>query len=197
MLEQAEYDMTDMAMGQQGNSGERPGDDTLAVRFFNEPRQDMERTAKEGRPIYTDAEYVEIRIPGDRSSVFVELATDRYKRRFARHYEAFQKRTAETTDEGTPLIHAPWITRSQVEELKFFGVRTVEHLAHMSDANAQNFMGIQKLRELAQNYLQQAEDAAPLTQLQAELENRDAQIAGLAQQLEDMKELIEAQAEED
>jgi hypothetical protein len=66
-----------------------------------------------------------------------------------------------------------------VEEFAFFNVRTVENLAEMNDGVLQKFMGGQALRQRARDFLAAAKDAAPLSQLRAELEKRDAEIEAL------------------
>ena len=44
-------------------------DEQLLVRFYLKPRQDNKATAEQGRPVFIDAEYVEIRIPGSRDAI--------------------------------------------------------------------------------------------------------------------------------
>src|SRR5690606_9295016 len=107
-------------------------DDKLAVAFFFSPVQDDEATAREGRPIFKDAEFIKILIPGDKTNVVVRQASQSDKDRFAQQYARFKNNQQEVL-EGTPLEAWPLVTRSQVEELKYFGVRTVEQLAGMAD----------------------------------------------------------------
>ena len=138
---------------------EQEVDAQLLVRFFYKVREDKNATLKEGRPIFKEVEYVEIRIPGSRSVQACRPATEDDKRRFHRHYDAFQKRV-EMPEEGTSLTEWPQISRSQVEELKFFGVKTVEQLASMSDTNISQFQGGYGLRNRAQEWLKTADSTA-------------------------------------
>ena len=174
--------------------GERPGDEVLLVRFFSHPKQDMGATAREGRPIFQDVDYVEIAAPGDKDSVIIRPAFEADKARFPRHYAAYKDRNEEHL-EGTPLSAWPMVTRAQVEELAFFNVKSVEQLANMSDGDAQKFMGIQKLQKLARAFLKDAKDKAPLAELQAELDERDTKISGLENQLAEMNKKLEELAD--
>ena len=183
-----DHSMQEQALGNSratGFAGERPGDEVLLVRFFNHPKQNFQKTAAEGRPIFEDVDYIEIAAPGDKDSVIIRPAFTADKARFPRHFEAYKVRHEDHL-EGTPLSAWPLVTRAQVEELAFFHVRTVEALANMSDGDAQKFMGIQKLQKLARAYLAEAKDKAPIAAMQKELEERDSKISGLETQLQAM-----------
>lgn len=153
-------------------------DAQLYVKFFMKEREDKERTLAEGRPIYVDREYIEIRVPGKRDAQACRPATHRDKQRFPRHYEAFKKRV-EMPEEGTPLAEWPQISRSQVEELAFMNVKTVEQLANMSDGNIGQFQGGQILKHRAREWL----DAANATKLVAENEALLARVRDLETKL--------------
>jgi hypothetical protein len=161
-------------------------DETLLVRFFTKPRPDNAATAKEGRPIFYDCEYIEIRVPGSKDAV-ARPARQRDIDRFPRHYQAFKNRV-EVPEEGTPLSEWPMISRSQVEELSFFNVKTVEQLVAMSDQNSTQFMGIQKLKQTAKDWLEETQgENAKIKKLEADLAERDEQIAALAERLEKLE----------
>lgn len=174
-------------------------DKNLFVRFFMHPHPDPEATAREGRPIYYDREYVEIIVPGDKTTTINRPVRDMDKRRFAERYKAF-KSDEQQVNVGTPLSAWPGITRSQVEELKYFKIFTVEQLVSIPDTVAQRFMGINILRKRASDFLAAAEGVAHETQLQSELEKRDNQIAALTNAVEELKKLVpknkQAQAEQ-
>ena len=155
-------------------SREQEVDEQLLVRFFHKERENKAATIKEGRPIFKEVEYVEIRIPGSRSVQACRPATEGDKQRFHRHYEAFKKRV-ELPEEGTLLAEWPQISRSQVEELKFFGVKTVENMANMSDTNATQFQGGYALRTRAKEWLEKADSSALIAQKEA-MEARIAEL---------------------
>jgi len=162
---EAEHGLTDMAM----NNSRYHGDETLLVRFFKHPRRDIAQSEEQGRPIFSEVDYIEIMQPGNKDSIIRRPATDRDKDRFAEHYRKYQARATDEHIEGTPLEEWPAISRAQVEELRFLNIRTVEQLAGMADSNAQNIMGIQMLKSKASKFLQAAEKEATAEKF-AELE---------------------------
>ena len=153
--------------------------------FYIHTARDNEKSAEEGRPIYVDHVYIRGTIAGDRGSVIERPATDMDKRRYAVQYKHFLA-NAEAPHEGIPLGEWSGMSRSQVEEFKFFNVHTVEDLANVSDANGQKFPMFMSMREKAKNYLLALKDNEPLEKIQAELVKRDEQIAALMQNQEEM-----------
>jgi len=115
-------------------------DNKLHVRFYTRPMLQGTLSKEAGRPIYADVEHVNILTPGDKLSIIDRVASEDDKRRFADHYAKFR---AGKGDEiiGTPLQAVPWMTRSKVEEYKFFGIHTVEQLANANDNVGQKFPG--------------------------------------------------------
>lgn len=158
-------------------------DDTLLVRFYLKPRQDAGESAKQGRPVFVDKEYIEIRIPGSRDAV-ARPASPADIARFPKHYEAFKNRTAEP-ETGTPLIEWPAISRSMAEEFSFFNVKTVEQLIDMSDQNAGQFMGINELKRKAKKWL----EAADTSKAEEAIQKRDDEIAELKAQVKELMKL--------
>ncbi|HUZ12663.1 MAG TPA: hypothetical protein VMU93_07445 [Caulobacteraceae bacterium] len=124
-----------------------------------------------GRPIYEDREFVEILIPGDRRAVAFEPVSEAHVARWPAEYQAFRA-GREAPLEGTPLADWPnsGLTRSRVEELAYFNIRTVEQLAEVSDALLANLgMGARALRQTARKFLEvAARGTAPLERLVAE-----------------------------
>jgi hypothetical protein len=175
MLEQDNYGMTDMAM----NQGRYHGDETLLVRFFMNPRINTIKTKTWGRPIYEEVPYVQIMQPGNKDSIIIRPATKRDKGRFAEHYRKFEAREDQEAIEGTLLAEWAGVTRSQVEELKYLNVRTVEQLAAMSDSNATGVMGAGFLKQKAQKYLDDTDGnatAEALAEMQAKYDALIAQM---------------------
>jgi len=132
-------------------------DEQLMVRFFYKEVQNKLESAAQGRPIFKEKEYIEIRIAGQRDPQACRPATHADKSRFPRHYEAFQKRM-ESPTEGTPLSEWTLITRSRAEELSFLNVKTVEQIAGMGDNQLSGIMGGYSLREQAQKWIDHAGD---------------------------------------
>ena len=153
-MQEAEMGTTSLAMS--GANGRYQNDDRLLVRFYMHPAQDKVATKEEGRPIFKEVPYVHIMQPGNKESIIHRKATEMDKQRFVEHFRKFTARESQDAIEGTPLIEWPGVTRSQAEELKFYNVLSVEQLAGMSDTNAQNFRGMNVLRQQAISYLEAA-----------------------------------------
>ena len=190
MLQEADYNITEAAMNLEQPNARFAGDDKLFVVFFMHPRRDEAKSVEEGRPMFKDEEYVRIMVPGDKDSIVIP-ARDMDKQRFHKQYAAFTSGEGEF-HEGTPLKAWPMVTRGQVEELKYFGVHTVEQLADLADVHVQKFMAVGVLKQQAQAYIQAAKEAAPLVQLNAAIDQKDAEIGALTQAVDELKEIVES-----
>ena len=134
-------------------------DAQLMVKFFYKEREDKAQTLAEGRPIFKDTEYMEIRVRGNRDPQACRPATHADKQRFPRHYEAFKKRV-ELPEEGTPLAEWPQISRSQIEELAFLGIKTVEQLSKAGDTQISKFRMGYTLKQRATDWLSSSSSTA-------------------------------------
>lgn len=170
-LAEADYGMTDAAF----NRGDK-ADERLLVQFSMYSHPDREETAKQGRPIFKEVPYVMIMVPGDKESIVHRPAWEKDYQRFPRQYQAFQNKKAQESVAGTPLRAVTFLTLGQVKELEYFNCYTVEQLANISDAHASKFMGIQKLKQAANDYLTAAKEVAPLTAIRAEIESKQSQL---------------------
>lgn len=186
---EADYGMTEQAFLGGEQNARYAEDSKLFVTFFKHPREDKAASLKEGRPIYQEVDYVRIMVPGDKDSVVVRPARLLDKQRFAKQFAAYEQGEKEY-QEGMPLKAWPMVTRGQVEELKYFGIHTVEQLADLADIHVQKFMGMGTLKEQAKAYIQQAKENAPLVQLNAAVEAKDAEIAALNEAVEDLKSIV-------
>ena len=176
------------------NHGDR---DITRPRFYMRPVLQELKSAQAGRPIYEDREYVEITVPGNRGSVHDTPVKEEHRRRWPALYRAF-KDGQEAPSEGTPLAEWPAVTRSQVEELAHFHVRTVEQLAGLPDDALGRVvaMGGYALREKAQRFLDQAAGLAPMEALAAKAERDDAKLAAMEEQIRALKALLEGKSGE-
>lgn len=173
------------------SAAEKEQDRKLLVRFFIKERPDPAATITEGRPIFKDVEYMEIRIAGKRDPQACRPVTLRDKKRFEDRYERFKKRIAEPNT-GTPLKEWPRISRSRVEELAFFNVKTVEQLCDMQDVDAGKLQGGLTLKYEAQKWLEDASETA----LIAEKEALKARVGDLESQLSQVLAKLSEQQEE-
>ena len=169
----AEYNYQDF-----NQSAQQKLDDTLLVRFFYKSKEDKAATQAEGRPIYKEVEYVEIKVNGSRDAQACRPATFDDKNRFPRHYSAFKDRV-EMPTEGTPLAEWPQISRSQIDELGFINCKTVEQLRDMSDTHITQLRGGYGLKQKAGEWL----EAAGKSKLLAEK-------AELREEIDELKEMV-------
>ena len=163
LLQEAEHSLTDLAM----NHARTHGDETLLVKFYTAPRRSITKSKEMGRPIYEEETFIQIMQPGNKDSIVIRPATVRDKQRFAEHYRKFTAREDQEAIEGTILEEWAMVSRSQVNELKYLNIRTVEQLAAISDSNAQGIMGISVLKGKAQKWLESAEKNATAEKLAA------------------------------
>jgi len=193
-MNEADLGMTQAAMREHDR---HIGDENLYVQFFTHPMQDKEKTLEVGRPIFVDTEYIRIMVPGDKGNVIMRPVREEDKARFPKQYLAFQNQEEEIL-EGTPLDKWNFVSAAQVEELKYFGIRTVENLANVLDTHAQKFMGIQLLKQKAKEYIEATSTDAPIAQLQAQVAERDNTIAEQTAAMKDMQErLVKLENERD
>jgi len=185
-METLEYDVNDFTKPRQG-------DEKLAIRFFKKAMQDMDETKAQARPIFSEFEFIQIMIPGDKHTIIVRPVSYEDKLRFGQQYTAWTA-AHKTNDEvliGTPLDAWNQLSLAQIEEFRYFGVRTVEHLASLRDDVMLKMPGAIELKKRAILFLDAAKAAAPLSKMQAELEKRDVDIAALQNALKEQGELLQ------
>jgi hypothetical protein len=181
-IAEADYGMTDTAMTR--DDPRFKDDDKLFVKFFKHPVKDEAASREEGRPVFREKDYIDIKVPGRKGGACRPVRPSDMQR-FPRHYEAYKNRTGdEEYIEGTLLEEWPGITRSQCEELKFFNIRTVEQLAGLADSVAGSKMGLLMLKEKAGKYLETAKDEATAEALLHAEQRADSLQAQLAKAIE-------------
>lgn len=153
-------------------------DSKLYVQFYLRPVLQTTVSDQENRPIYQDVEHVRIMVPGDKLSIIDRIASIDDKQRFPDHYAKFKSGHGEEVI-GTRLEVVPWMTRSKVEEYKFFHIVTVEQLADANDQVGQKFPGFNKDREHARKFLEAATGTS-------------ARVGELERQIAELKALVSA-----
>jgi hypothetical protein len=174
-----------------GTSGPPPSkfDGAVRVRFYVDAIPDKAASAAEGRPVYRDVEFVEKQVVGDKTSTIQRPSTKQDQIAHPREYALFRQGDTEQLT-GTPLREWPVASKSQVEELAFFKVRTVEQLASISDGNLMQIGPIRALRDRAKDWLETAKGHAPTVALRAELDEKEKRIKGLESELAEVKALL-------
>ena len=207
MVESADSDAMvalQSAMTIRGNQLHDPeADKHLFVEFETRPVLQEAESAKEGRPVYKDTDYIKICRPGDKHDMVhrpvwmdqMHRASDYY--RFGRQYRAWKEGKAQEAS-GTPLSILADIgimTKSDVAGFQHFNVRTAEQFVSMTDADAQKFPGFQQMKTAVQAYLSKSKESAPAARMAAELKERDLKLAeqkaALEQQADALKTLAE------
>jgi hypothetical protein len=148
------------------------------VRFYNHAVIDKKASDAEGRPIFVDEEWIEIIAPGNQNNIVRRGVRQTDTHTYSDQYRRF-KAGLEEQVVGTPLTEVPWITRSQVEELHYKKVRTLEQLAELSDTACAASAGLYSMKQKAQAWVKKAQEAAPFTAMQAEIEEMRKKLAAL------------------
>ena len=186
-METANYNPQDFQPG-----GRHEADKNLLVKFFVKPRQDKGASKEEGRPIFKDTEYIDIKIPGNRSGGACRPATGGDRQRFPEHYAAFKQRTEnDETIVGTPLTEWPLISRSMAEELAFFHVQTVEQLANMADVQVGKFMGLFQIKEKANLWIDSAAKEKPMWEMDQKIKQMRAENDELRDEMRSLIQRLE------
>jgi len=146
--------------------------------FYLRPEQDEEESAKAGRPIFKDVEYIEIITAGDAKDVRRRPVREADKRRFREAYRKFREGDREQLV-GTPLTEVTWVSAAMREELHYAKVRTVEQLAELNDQACGRMPGMYDMKRKAAQWLQKATESAPFTALHKENEELKARLEAL------------------
>lgn len=163
------------------------------VRFYQEKLQMGFLSEQAGHPVFEDADFVEISIPGDMTNVIVRPATDKDKAVNAALFAQY-KQGLEPSLEGVPVEAWARLTRAQAANYKALNFHTIEQISNMSDLAAGKVgMGAMADRTAAKAYLSLATDAA-LAQKQAlVIERQDSEMTDLKRQVAELASLVESQ----
>lgn len=179
----------EMRLMQQMVGQDRASPGNMVAHFSMEPVEISEKSKEAGRPIYEEQEFITIHIPGDRHNVIFRPVRNVDKVQFGEKYRAFRA-NKEQPESGTPLSTLPFMSKAQVLELNYFGVKTAEQLVKMSDGNGQQIIGFSQLKSRVQTFLDAANGAAPALKLQAELEKRDNAMASMQATIDEQARLL-------
>lgn len=159
-------------------------------RFFMREFQDFAATAREGRPIFSEDEMVEIILPGNPYTRPICKVRDEHRQQWPTQYDAFLKSKTPAHD-GTPIEEWPILKRPQIAEMKALEIHTIEQVANLSDtAIARIGMGGRYLVQKAQAFLDDAFAGALAEQLSRDNEMKDSEISTLRNQVEELSRLV-------
>lgn len=175
----------DIPMMLEREFGTPEGTPEIAIGFGYLPFRDDDASEKAGRAMFREVLHIQKAVPGDKQSLVIRPARDDDKQKFPGAFESFQRR-ATTPMEGTPLETVPWLTRSEVLNLKAYNIFTLEMLAQVSDANAAMIgFSVREQIAKAKQFIATAKNSAAAAK--AEEENR-----ALKDQLAEMQRQIDA-----
>lgn len=100
-------------------------------KFYKRPKIDQAESDKQGRNVFKDVDYIEIVAVGNQNNIVDRPVTEMDKRRFAEQWSRYLSNSDQVV--GTPLTEVAWILRSQVEDLSYRRIRTLEQLAELAD----------------------------------------------------------------
>lgn len=155
----------------------------LSVEFYEDALEVPFESEQAGRPVYRQAEFVRIVIRGDLTNVIETTVSETHKRDFPQQYERFKKGLTAAV-EGTPLNMWPPLTKSQVKDLNYFEIQSVEQLADVSDAVCAKIgMGAIELRGKARAWLLASQNAEVVVKQAAENDQLRNEIEMLKEQM--------------
>ena len=130
--------------------------ETAFVRFYQRAVSQKFQSEEEGRPIYKQFDYVEIRQPGEDKQVVDRKVCDLDKERWPEQWARYQRGQEQVAD-GTPLSEWPNLGVTEVARLKSINIHTIEHLAGLDDMGLQKLgPGARELQKQAKYFLEEA-----------------------------------------
>jgi len=148
-------------------------DARLFVEFYSRSVRDEVASKDQGRPVHAQVDYVRIRQPGERDEIN-RPAHDGDRRRFARHWQAYQE-GRQAMPEGTPLSILFPNNPEIVENLKYDKILVVEQLADLNDTQIGNIgLGGRQFVDKAKSYLKAANSGRGFAQLSAKVDQMEA-----------------------
>ena len=150
--------------------------------FYMRAVRNAARSETEGRPVFDEAAYVRVLVPGDRNSVVDRRVEDADRERWPSRWAAFEARRERPA--GTPIEHWPYLTVARAAELKAAEILTVEQVAGADEAALERIGGdAAALAERARQFLQ------PQSETETELRE---EIARLEREVATWRELAES-----
>lgn len=157
--------------------------DRRIARFENVPTQNMVKSVEAGRPVYESKIVLFVRHPGERDETAVAMQPY-HEFEFPRAWAAFQAGQKVDPD-GTPLAVLFPAEPHIIAHLRALHIFTVEALAECGEGGiARIGMGAREYVARAVKFIESATAAAPMAKVQHELQQRDAEIAALKDQVQ-------------
>ncbi len=164
-------------------------DTGVHARFYTVAVKDESASAEHGRAIYKDVDFLEIIAAGNANNIVRRKASEEDTQRFSRQYAIFNRDKASTGEQliGTPLVEVPWLIKSQVSELAYMHIQTLEQLANVDDNTCGRYAGLYDMKRKAVAALEASTKAAPMTEMALQMEQMKAQLEDLLAQNKELK----------
>lgn len=173
---------------QAGYNGYAPGFDGRPVRaaakFYMRSKK-----VSEGTEPYKDVPFI-VKYHAGSTDTTDRPVTEQDKRDYPELWAAFE-RGQDQDAVGWPIDQVPFLSPAQVENLKHFGIKTLEALANAPDTFG--MLGIKDLKRKAQAMLRSAEDNKATLEMSNKIAVQDAQIEALRSQLAEMAKQMASQ----
>lgn len=145
-------------------------DSSVNVVFYTRSVRDEIKSKEERRPIHHDVEYIRMQHPGETSTVIDRPVKEEDRHRFPQKYQQYLHKKTQIP-EGTPIDLLFPNNPSVADNLKGFGVYTVEQCSSMSAHAVHNIgMGAQEYQNKAKAFMDSASKGANFHKVQSELE---------------------------
>ena len=147
--------------------GDTSGDEILDVSFYEKVIDGVSK------------DYINIKVPGDRTVEIVSEVDEQYKKRFARKWQAYKD--MQSIDTGTPIAEWDDVPQGLRDELAYQGFRFVEQVAGAPDSAFTRIMGGVQWRNKAQAFLNRGKKNADdvINQQQKQIEQLQEQMAAI------------------
>jgi hypothetical protein len=166
-------------------------DTDLIVNFYNRSVVDPQRSTSEGMPIHKDMVYVKIMRAGEQLNIIDRPMVDQDRRRFARQYENFLHNKSQVP-EGTPIELLFPNNPAVADNLRGRGVYTIQQCANLTAHAIESIgMGAQEYVNRAKKYIEAAASGQSFIKYQEEMKKKEAQIALLKRQQDEMRAQID------
>jgi hypothetical protein len=181
--------MSDIGSHEEWMNTAKDQSDGCIPRFHVKAVESKARSEVEGRPVFDEVPYVEILIPGDRTSIVDRPLQDADKDRWPQQYARF-KENRERVVTGTPLELWPYLNVARVAELRALNIFSVEAIADLSDTGLGKIgPEARELQQRAKAFLQP--QSATETDLRTENQELRGQIANLQAQHDEAMRMLD------
>jgi exonuclease VII small subunit len=127
-------------------------DKFLAVKFHKKAIHNKFKSEQEGRQVYEDVDWINIKIPGDRTSEVSRKVREEDKERFEYQWNNYINKQ-ESLANGTPVDVLPGISPAQAANLKAIKVETIEQLSNLHEKAIKNLFEGRELVKSAEKFL--------------------------------------------